>query len=143
MGKHVSAGVITGRGLYKTAARRQSYVAVKPQKRGIKKLKIVQNKSHYDFKIKIGNNYITVATLHPWLFSKHNHKYNLYFFYYGAEYEEGTYSCCHRNGNEKIVVYEQEDELHKEFLKRVTRTVSKKLYVIGTSIVEEIKYIEE
>ena len=106
-------------------------------------MKIVQNKSHYDFRIKIGSNYITVATLHPWLFSKHNHKYNLYFYYYGAEYEEGTYACCHRNGNEKMVVYEQEDELHKEFLKRVTRIISKKLYVIGSSILEEIKYIEQ
>lgn len=96
-------------------------------------MKIVQNKSHYDFRIKIGNDYITVATLHPWLFSKHNHKYNLYFYYYGAEYEEGTYACC---------VYEQEDELHKDFLKRVTRIVSKKLYVIGSSILEEIKHIE-
>ena len=35
-----------------------------------------------------------------------------------------------------------EMELHKEFLKRVTRIVSKKLYVIGSSILEEIKYIE-
>lgn len=67
----------------------------------------------------------------------------IFFFYYGAEYEEGTYACCHRNGNEKIVVHEQEDELHKEFLKRVTRTISKKLYVIGSSILQEIKYIED
>ena len=42
-----------------------------------------------------------------------------------------------------MVVYEQEDELHKEFLKRVTRIISKKLYVIGSSILEEIKYIEQ
>ena len=40
-----------------------------------------------------------------------------------------------------MVVYEQEDELHKDFLKRVTRIISKKLYVIGSSILEEIKYI--
>ena len=106
-------------------------------------MKIVQNKLYYDFRIKIGSDYITVARLQPWLFSKHNHKYNLYFYYYGAEYEEGTYACCHRNGNEKIMVYEQEDELHKEFLKRVTRIISKKLYAIGSSILEEIKYIEE
>lgn len=106
-------------------------------------LKIVQNKSHYDFRIKIGNNHVTVATLHPWLFSKHNHKYSLYFYYYGAEYEEGMYACCHRNGNEKMMVYEQENELHKEFLERVRRIVSKKLYVIGSSILEEIKYIED
>lgn len=109
----------------------------------VKFLKIVQNKSHYDFRIKIGNNYVTVATLHPWLFSKHNHKYSLYFYYYGAEYEKGAYACCHRNGNEKMMVYEQEDELHKEFLERVRRIISKKLYVIGSSILEEIKYIED
>lgn len=46
-------------------------------------------------------------------------------------------------GIKKMVVYEQEDELHKEFLKRVTRIISKKLYVIGSSILEEINYIED
>lgn len=106
-------------------------------------MKIVQNKSYYDFKIKIGNNYVTVATLQPWLLSKYCHMYSLYFYYYGAEYEEGTYACCHRNGNERIVVYEQEYELHKEFLERVRRIVLKKLYIIGSSILEEIKYIED
>lgn len=105
-------------------------------------MKIEQIKSHYDFKIKIGNSYVTVATLRPWLFSKHSHKYNLYFYYYGAEYEEGTYACCHKNGNEKIMVYEQEDELYEEFLERVKRIVIKKLYTIGSSILDEIKFIE-
>lgn len=42
-----------------------------------------------------------------------------------------------------MMVYEQENELHKEFLERVRRIVLKKLYVIGSSILEEIKYIED
>lgn len=48
-------------------------------------MQIIKNGMNYDFKIKIGNDYITVATLHPWL---HGNKYNLYFYYYGMEYEK-------------------------------------------------------
>ena len=92
-------------------------------------MKVVENKSNTDFKIKIGNKYVTVATLVPWLFSKHLHKYYLYFYYYGKE--EGI-----------ITVWKQEYEFWDEFIERIQKMISKKLYMIGSSILEEIKYIE-
>ena len=33
-------------------------------------MQIIEKGMNYDFKIKIGNDYITVATLHPWLHGK-------------------------------------------------------------------------
>lgn len=104
--------------------------------------RVVENKSNTDFKIKIGNKYITVASLVPYLSSKHLHKYSLYFYYYGEEFEKGTYACQHVNGNTRIKVWQQEDECWDEFTKRVQKIVFKKLYIIGNSIIEEIKYTE-
>ena len=52
-------------------------------------MRIVQNKNDTDFQIKIGNQYVTVASLVPWILSKHSHVYSLYFYYYGEEFEKG------------------------------------------------------
>ena len=102
-------------------------------------MKIVERKSNYDFQIKIGNSYVTIATLQPWLLSKHSHKYNLYFYYYGAEFEEGTYARNHFNGNVSITVWQQEDEFFSDFMERIKKIIYKKLYVIGNSILEDLK----
>lgn len=102
-------------------------------------MQIIKNGMNCDFKIKIGNDYITVATLQPWL---RGNKYNLYFYYYGMEYEKGTYSRQHFNGNVSIVVWEEKDELWTEFIERIEKIVLKKLYVIGNSILEEIKHAD-
>lgn len=56
-------------------------------------MKVVRNRRNMDFQIKIGNKYVTVASLVPWIISKYLHKYQLYFYYYGEEYEKGTYAC--------------------------------------------------
>ena len=105
-------------------------------------MRIVQNKSNTDFQIKIGNQYVTVASLVPWILSKHSHVYSLYFYYYGEEFEKGIYARQHINGNVSIKVWMQEDEFWSEFIERVKKIVTKKLYVIGNSILKEIKYIE-
>lgn len=105
-------------------------------------MKIVDSGSKTDFKIKIGTKYMTIATLTPWLFSKHSHIYNLYFYYYGAEFNEGIYARNHFNGNVRIKVWQEDDETWNDFIKRVREIVLKKLYVIGNSILDEIKYIE-
>lgn len=55
------------------------------------------------------------------------------------EYEKGTYLRQHFNGNVSIVVWEEKDELWTEFIERIEKIVLKKLYVIGNSILEEIK----
>ncbi|MBD5534606.1 MAG: hypothetical protein HDQ99_02890 [Lachnospiraceae bacterium] len=106
-------------------------------------MRIIKNKSNTDFQIRIGNQYVTVASLVPWLLSKHLHEYSLFFYYYGEEFEKGTYSCQHINGNTRIKVWEQEDECWSEFIERVKKIVVKKLYVIGASILEEVKYTEQ
>lgn len=106
-------------------------------------IKIVRYKSNINFQIKIGNKYVTVAILQPWLLSKHLHMYELYFYYYGEEFEKGTYACQHVNGNVSITVWQQKGELWDEFIERVKKIVSKKLYVIGSSILEEIKFTEQ
>ena len=104
-------------------------------------MKIVRNKSQYDFLIKIKNEYVTIACLRPWLLER---KYNLYFYYYGEEHEAGTYACNHFiNGSVSIVVWEKENELFRDFLVRVEHMILKKLYVIGTSILEETKNIDD
>lgn len=103
-------------------------------------MKIVRNKSQYDFLIKIKNEYVTIACLQPGLLGR---KYNLYFYYYGEEYEAGTYACNHFNGNVSITVWEKENELFRDFLVRVEHMILKKLYAIGTSILEEIKIIDD
>lgn len=106
-------------------------------------MKIVEQKLNYDFQIKIGNSYVTVAKLQPWFISKYFRKYNLYFYYYGAEFEEGTYARNHFNGNVSITVWQQEDERFCDFMNRVKKIIRKKLYVIGNSILEDLKMGED
>lgn len=95
-----------------------------------------------DFQIKSGNKYVTVASLVPWFISKHLNKYELYFYYYGEEYTKGTYACQHINGNVSMTVWREEYESWDDFITRISKIVSKKLYIIGSSILNEIKYIE-
>lgn len=105
-------------------------------------MRIVKNKRNTDFQVKIGNQYVTVASLVPWLISPHMSHYELYFYYYGEEFQQGTYACQHRNGNESIHVWQEEYELWNEFLYRIKKLISKKLYVIGSSVLNEIKYVD-
>lgn len=105
-------------------------------------MKVVQNRRNTDFQIKSGNKYVTVASLVPWFISKHSNKYELYFYYYGEEYTKGTYACQHINGNVSMTVWREEYEGWDDFITRISKIVSKKLYIIGSSILNEIKYIE-
>jgi len=109
----------------------------------VNEIKIVEHKNKINFQIKIGNKYVTVAVLQPWILSKHLHKYSLYFYYYGEEFEMGTYAREHINGNVRITLWMQEDECWNEFIERVKKIVIKKLYVIGNSILEEIRFTEQ
>lgn len=106
-------------------------------------MKIVENGYNTEFQIKICGKYITIASLVRWFYSKHFHKYNLFFYYYGKEFEKGEFANEHINGNVKITMWMEEDELWEEFIERVKNVVYKKLYIIGNSILEEIRYLEE
>lgn len=105
-------------------------------------MKVVRNKRSVDFQIKIGDKYVTIASLVPYLISKHLNKYSLYFYYYGEEYTKGTYACQHVNGNVSMTVWLEEFECWEDFIRRISKIVSKKLYIIGSSILDEIKSIE-
>ena len=105
-------------------------------------MRIIKDRMNIDFQIKAGNRYVTVATLVPWFISKHSCKYELYFFYYGEEYAKGTYACSHFNGNVSMTVWREKYELKDEFILRISKIVRKKLYVIGSSIINEIKNID-
>lgn len=105
-------------------------------------MKVVRNRRNTDFQIKTGNVYVTIASLVPWFISKHSNKYELYFYYYGEEYTKGTYACQYINGNVSITVWQEEWECWEDFIRRISKTVSKKLYTIGSSILDEIKSIE-
>lgn len=105
-------------------------------------MKIVRNeKGSIDFKIKIANHYVTVATLVPPFFIS-SKKYSLYFYYYGEEFNKGAYACSHFNGNVSITIRRREYECLEDFIERVEKIVIKKLYLIGSSIIEEIKQVE-
>lgn len=106
-------------------------------------MKIKNIKSNTDFQIKISGKYVTIASLVPYLPRKHLNEYSLYFYYYGQEFEEGIYASQHINGNTRMKVWQQEDECWRSFVKRVKKIVIKKLYVIGSSILEEINYEED
>lgn len=103
-------------------------------------MKIVKENLRYNYQIKVGNTYVTVATLTPWI--ANCNKYELYFNYYGEEYENGLHACNHKNGNEGITCAQKENEYFDDFLKRINKIVLQKLYVIGNSIMKEIRYIE-
>ena len=101
-------------------------------------MKIVEKKNgSVIFQVKIKNKYVTVATLQNWLTSIK--KYNLYFSYYGDEYNAGTYACNHFNGNVSFTIVEREDETYYEMLERVSNIVKKKLYQIADGILTDIK----
>lgn len=105
-------------------------------------MKTVKNGSNTDFQIKIGDKYVTIASLVPWFISEHFHKYELYFYYYGEEYTKGTYACQHINGNVSMTVWLEKYERWEDFIRRISKIISKKLYIIGNSILDEIKSIE-
>lgn len=93
---------------------------------------IVNNGKNTDFRIKIGNKYLTVASLIPQIINNHYFdKYELYFCFYGDDYR-----------NTGIIVWKEFCETWDDFIKRISKIVFKKLYVIGSSILSEIKYIE-
>ena len=58
------------------------------------------------------------------------------------EYAKGTYACSHFNGNVSMTVWKEKYELRDEFILRISKIVRKKLYTIGSSIIEEIKKID-
>lgn len=103
-------------------------------------MKIIDKTSKVEFKIDIGNKEITVATLQRHLFGFD--KYNLYFYYYGKEYNLGNCPRSNINGNVKIQYRQGEDEMWKEFIERVSRDVRKKLYIIADSLITGIRNIE-
>lgn len=103
-------------------------------------MKIIKNNMHYDFKIEIANKYATVASLIPVVCNYGS--YNLFFYYYGAGYQESAEKNWFKNGDNKITVRQKENELFEDFLNRVNQLILKKLYIIGASIMNEIKYIE-
>lgn len=94
-------------------------------------MKIIKNGRRYDFLISIRNKEVTVATLEPWLIGIN--RYTLY--YYGMEGEKSVDVW-------KKDVLVKEDEMWTEFLKRVEKIVLKKLYILGTSILEDIQHAE-
>ena len=101
-------------------------------------MKLIEKKNgSVIFQVKIKNKYVTVATLQNWLTSIK--KYNLYFSYYGDEYNAGTYACNHFNGNVSFTIVEREDETYYEMLERVSNIVKKKLYQIADGILTDIK----
>lgn len=103
-------------------------------------MKIIKSNMHYDFKINIANKYVTVASVIPVVCNYGS--YNLFFYYYGAEYQESAEKNWFKNGDNKITVRQKENELFEDFLNRVSQLILKKLYIIGASIMNEIKYIE-
>lgn len=91
-------------------------------------MKIIKNGRRYTFYINIKNNEVIVATLSPWLIGYG--KYTLDVYYYGI-------------GERSVDIWKKENETMSEFLKRVEKIVLKKLYILGTSILEDIKNIDD
>ena len=104
-------------------------------------MKIVEES--YDriiFQVKIKNRYVTVATLQPWLIGFG--KYELYFSYYGDEYNAGMYACSCFNGNVSFTIEQKPYETYFEMIERVSNIVRKKLYQIADGILNDIKVTE-
>lgn len=106
-------------------------------------MKIIKNGNSTDFQIKKGDTYVTVASLVPWFLCKHFNKYDLYFYYYGDEFYQGHTPNKHFNGNVSFTVWREKYEHPDDFIKRVSKIVAKKLYAIASSILEEIRYMEQ
>ena len=101
-------------------------------------MKIVEESyDNIKFQVKIRNKYVTVATLQAWLIGYG--RYELYFSYYGDEYNSGTYQCSHFNGNVSFTIKQKQDETRDEMLERVANIVRKKLYQIADGILNDIK----
>lgn len=102
-------------------------------------MRIVKDYRHckIKFQIKIKNKYVTVATLREWLLDRE--RYELYFTYYGDEYNAGLYACDRFNGNVSYTIKQKPYETHAELIERVTNIVRKKLYQIADGILNDIK----
>ena len=101
-------------------------------------MKIVEES--YDrikFQVKIKNKYVTVATLQRWLIGWR--RYELYFSYYGDEYNAGMYACSRFNGNVSFTVKQNPHETYYEMIGRVSNIVRKKLYQIANDVLNDIK----
>lgn len=103
-------------------------------------MKIVhKNYDRTEFQVKIKDKYVTIATLQRWLIGD---KYELYFSYYGDEYNAGMYPCSSFNGNVSFTIEEKPWETYCEMIERVSNIVRKKLYQIADSILNDIKVTE-
>lgn len=100
-------------------------------------MKMKKNGNNTYFQIKIGDKYVTVAELEPWLLSMEL-KYSLKFYHYGVEFTDEW-----RKENGITYVWLDKHEDWNDFIKRVKNIVAKKLYIIASSILEEIRYVEE
>ena len=89
------------------------------------------------FQVKIKNRYVTVATLQQWLLGWE--KYELFFYYYGDEYNAGLYACSRFNGNVSFRIEQKPYETRAEMIERVANIVRKKLYQIADGILNDIK----
>lgn len=101
-------------------------------------MKIVEES--YDrtiFQVKIKNKYVTVATLKRWLIGWR--RYELYFSYYGDEYNAGMYPRSRFNGNVSFTIKQKPHETYCEMIERVSNIVRKKLYQIADCILNDIK----
>lgn len=101
-------------------------------------MKIVEERySKIKFQVKIKNKYVTVATLQQWLLNCN--KYELYFSYFGDEYNAGMYECSRFNGNVSFTITKNLYETRAEMIERVANIVRKKLYQIADGILTDIK----
>ena len=86
------------------------------------------------FQVKIKNKYVTVATLQAWPIGWR--KYDLYFSYYGDEY---NYGGDHINGSSYFTIIKKPYETRYEMIERAANIVRKKLYQIADCILNDIK----
>ena len=102
-------------------------------------MKIVKDYRHccVKFQIKIKDKYVTVATLRDLMFSME--KYELYFTYYGDEYNAGFWACDRFNGNVSFTIKQKPYETRAELIERVGNIVRKKVYQIADDILTDIK----
>lgn len=94
-------------------------------------MKVIKNGRSYNFCINIKSHEVTVASLIPWIIGQG--KYTLYLYYYGGEN-----SLSHT-----VDVWVKENETHSEFLKRVEKIALKKMYILGTSILEGVGVVDD
>ena len=100
---------------------------------------VKESYSRTKYQIKIKNEYVTVAILQRWWLGN---RYELYFSYYGNEYNSGFYPCNRINGNLSFTIKERQYETYNEVIERVANIVRKKLYQIANDILTDIKVTE-